>query len=200
MRIGVFGGTFDPPHLGHLMVAADAHEALELDRLLLVPSAVHPFKGGSVRAPAELRVEMVRAAVRGDDRFEVDDVELRRPGPSYTVDTLRALRGRHPEAEIFFLLGADNLRELPAWREPEEIARLATLAVISRGGEHAGPDLPYPALPVRVRRVDVSATEVRRRVGAGKSIRYLVPEAVREIIAREALYRDRVSFEDQDPC
>lgn len=190
----MYGGTFDPPHVGHLIVAADVYEALELDLLLFVPSAVHPFKGSAVRAPAELRVEMVRAAIRGDGRFEVDDVELRRSGPSYTVDTLRALRERYPGAELFFLLGADNLRELPAWREPEAIPRLATLVVISRGGENAGPGLPLPALTVPVTRVDVSSTEVRRRAAAGTSIRYLVPDAVREIVARESLYRDRVSF------
>lgn len=193
MKIGVFGGTFDPPHLGHLVVATDVFEALRLDRLLLVPSAQHPFKGSSVRAAPELRVEMIRAAVRGDPRFEVDELELHRAGPSYTVDTLRALRERYPDAELFFLIGADNLRELPAWREPEEVVRLATLVVMSRGGERAGPDVPYPALAVKVTRVDISATEIRRRAGSGRSIRYLVPEAVREIIARESLYRESVS-------
>ncbi len=193
MRIGVFGGTFDPPHLGHLVVAADVFEALRLDRLLLVPSAQHPFKGSSVRATPELRVEMIRAAVEGDPRFEVDEVELHREGPSYTVDTLRALRERYPDAELFFLIGADNLRELPAWREPEEVVRLATLVVMSRGGEHAGSGAPYPAAAVNVTRVDISATEIRRRAGSGRSIRYLVPEAVREIVARELLYREPVS-------
>jgi nicotinate-nucleotide adenylyltransferase len=188
MRIGILGGTFDPPHLGHLVVAADAYEALRLDRLLFVPSAQHPFKHSRVRAAPELRAEMVSAAIRGDERFGVDEMELHRPGPSYTVDTLRSLRERFPEDELFFFIGADNLRELPSWREPEEVVRLATLVVMSRGGEHAGPVLPYPALAVEVTRVDISATEVRRRAGSGRSIRYLVPEAVREIIARESLY------------
>lgn len=188
MRIGVFGGTFDPPHLGHLIVASDAHRALELDRLLFVPSALHPFKRGEVRASPELRVEMLRAAVHGDERFGVDEAELRRPGPSYTVDTLRALRERFPRAELFFLMGADNVRDLPAWREPEEIVRLARLAVVSRVGERPAPEAPFPLLSVPVTRVDVSSTEVRRRAAAGEPIRYLVPEAVRGIILREALY------------
>lgn len=188
MRLGVYGGTFDPPHLGHLVAASDACEALGLDRLLWVPSAVHPLKAGRVETPAALRLEMVRAAIAGDPRFAADDLELRRRGPSYTVDTLRELRARHPGAEIFFLTGADNLAELPRWREPDEIARLATLAVVSREGETLPEDSPYPAVAVRVTRVDVSSTGVRRRVAEGRTIRYLVPEAVRAVIERERLY------------
>lgn len=194
MRIGVFGGTFDPPHHGHLMVAVDAFEALRLDRLLLIPTAVHPFKGASVGALPEVRLEMLRAAIAGDVRLEVDEIEMRRRGPSYTIDTLRALRAREAGAELFLLLGADNLGEFSAWREAGEVARLATLVIIARGGENAGPDFPFPARTVPVRRIDISATEIRRRAASGKSLRYLVPEAVREIIAREALYRDPLSI------
>lgn len=187
MRLGIYGGAFDPPHLGHLVAASDACDALALDRLLWIPSAVHPLK--AVRTAAALRLEMVRAAVAEDARFAADDLELRRTGPSYTVDTLRALRAREPGAELFFLTGADNLADLPRWREPDEIARLATLAVVSREGETLPGDAPYPAVAVPVTRVDVSSTEVRRRVAAGQSIRYLVPEAVRAVIERERLYR-----------
>ena len=186
MRLGVYGGAFDPPHLGHLVAASDACQVLALDRLLWIPSAVHPLK--AVGTAAALRLEMVRAAVAGDPRFAADDLELRRTGPSYTVDTLRALRAREPDAALFFLTGADNLAELPRWREPEEIARLATLAVVSRAGDALPADAPYPAVAVTVTRVDVSSTEVRRRVAAGESIRYLVPDAVRAIIERERLY------------
>jgi nicotinate-nucleotide adenylyltransferase len=188
VRLGVYGGAFDPPHLGHLVAASDACDVLELDRLLWIPSAVHPLK--AVRTAAAVRLEMVRAAVAGDPRFGADDLELRRTGPSYTVDTLRELRAREPGAELVFLTGADNLADLPRWREPDEIARLATLAVVSRAGETVPPDAPYPAVAVPVTRVDVSSTEVRRRVAAGQSIRYLVPEAVRAVIERERLYRD----------
>lgn len=186
MRLGLYGGAFDPPHLGHLVAASDACQALELDRLLWIPSAVHPLK--AVRTAPALRLEMVRAAVAGDPRFAADDLELRRTGPSYTVDTLRALRVREPGAELVFLTGADNLRDLPRWREPDEIARLATLAVVSRAGETVPAELPYPAVAVPVTRVDISSTEIRRRVAAGQSIRYLVPEAVRAVIRRERLY------------
>jgi nicotinate-nucleotide adenylyltransferase len=187
VRLGVYGGAFDPPHLGHLVAASEACDALELDRMLWIPSAVHPLK--AVGTAAALRLEMVRAAVAGDPRFQADDLELRRRGPSYTVDTLRALRGREPGAALFFVTGADNLAEMPRWREPDEIARLATLAVVSRAGDALPADAPYPAVAVAVTRVDVSSTEVRRRVAAGASIRYLVPDAVRAVIERERLYR-----------
>ena len=190
MRIGVFGGTFDPPHLGHLVVASDACEALELGRVLWIPSAVPPHKLRTVRAPAEARLEMVRAAIQGDPRFEADDVELRRAGPSYTVDTLRELASRHPGDELVLLIGADNLREIPGWREPGEILRLARVAVLSRDGAGVPPDAAIPATAVAVTRVDVSATEVRRRAAAGETIRYLVPDAVRALVERRELYRE----------
>lgn len=188
MRLGIYGGAFDPPHLGHLVAASGACDALGLHRLLWVPSAVHPLK--AVRTAAAVRLEMVRAAIAGDPRFAADDLELRRTGPSYTVDTLRALRAREPDAGLFFLTGADNLADLPRWREPGEIARLATLAVVARAGDSLSADTPYPAVAVTVTRVDVSSTEIRRRVAAGLSIRYLVPEAVRAVVEREGLYRD----------
>jgi nicotinate-nucleotide adenylyltransferase len=188
VRLGVYGGAFDPPHLGHLVAASDACDALGLHRLLWIPSAVHPLK--AVRTAADVRLEMVRAAVAGDGRFAADDLELRRTGPSYTVDTLRELRTREPDAALFFLTGADNLADLPRWREPDEIARLATLAVVSRAGDSLPANAPYPAVAVTVTRVDVSSTEIRRRVAAGLSIRYLVPDAVRAVIERERLYRD----------
>jgi nicotinate-nucleotide adenylyltransferase len=188
VRLGVYGGAFDPPHLGHLVAASDACGALGLHRLLWIPSAVHPLK--AVRTAADVRLEMVRAAIGGDPRFAADDLELRRTGPSYTVDTLRELRVREPGAELFFLTGADNLADLPRWREPDEIARLATLAVVSRAGDTLPAGSPYPAVAVAVTRVDLSSTEIRRRVAAGLSIRYLVPEAVRAVVEREGLYRD----------
>ncbi|MBD0320542.1 MAG: nicotinate (nicotinamide) nucleotide adenylyltransferase, partial [Gemmatimonadetes bacterium] len=130
MRIGVFGGTFDPPHLGHLVVASDACAALRLDRVLWIPSAVPPHKVHTVQAPARTRLELVEAAIEGDPRFTADDLELRRAGPSYTVDTLRELAERHAGAELVLLIGADNLREIPGWREPGEILRLARVAVL----------------------------------------------------------------------
>lgn len=191
MRLGVYGGSFDPPHLGHLVAASDACEALGLNRLLWIPSAVHPLKGDRVRTAPQVRLDMVRAAIAGDERFQADDLELRRAGPSYTVDTLRELRARHPDAELFLLAGADLLHELPRWREPDEVMRLATLAVVSREGDALAPESPLPAVAVRVARVDVSSTEVRRRAAAGQTLRYLVPEPVRALIERHGLYGGR---------
>jgi nicotinate-nucleotide adenylyltransferase len=189
-RTGILGGTFDPPHLGHLAAASDAWQALGLDRVLFVPASVPPHKRGRVKTPAALRLEMVRAAVAGDPRFAADDRELRRPGPSYTVDTLRELHREAPADELFLLLGADALRDLPTWREPDAVASLAHLVVLHRAGEGAPVDAPFPALPVAVTRIDVSATEVRRRVAAGEPVRYLVPDPVRAVVEREGLYRD----------
>lgn len=189
VKLGVFGGTFDPPHVGHLVAASDAAQALGLSRVLWVPAAVHPLKRHTVEASPEARLEMARAAVEGDARFTVDALELERTGPSYTVDTLRQLQVREPGAELYFLTGADNLRDLPKWREPEEVARLARLVVVSRLGEGVPAGLPYPAVAVPVTRMDVSSTEVRRRVRAGETIRYLVPEPVRAVIERRGLYR-----------
>jgi nicotinate-nucleotide adenylyltransferase len=202
MRIGVFGGTFDPPHVGHLIAAADAHRALGLDRLLFVPSAVPPHKRRTVRASAALRLEMVRAAISGDPRFAACDLELRRSGPSYSVDTLRELKDREPAGELFFLIGADNLREIAGWHRPDEIVRLARLVVLSREGDGGAPTdgAPYPARRVAVTRVDVSATEIRRRAARGESIRYLVPEAVRAILEREGPYRDPFNASDERSC
>jgi nicotinate-nucleotide adenylyltransferase len=190
VRIGILGGTFDPPHLGHLVMASEACEALGLQRVLWIPSAEHPFKRGQVRTPAELRLRLVRAAIQDDPRFEACDLELRRSGPSYTVDTLRALVALHPDAELYLLVGADVVREMPEWREPNEVVKLARVAAITRAGDGVPEGLPIPAVPVPVTRLDVSATEVRRRMAAGQTIRYLVPEPVRLLVEELGLYRE----------
>ncbi|HEX2205856.1 MAG TPA: nicotinate-nucleotide adenylyltransferase [Longimicrobium sp.] len=196
MKLGVFGGTFDPPHLGHLVAASEACDALGLDRVVWIPSASHPFKGGAVRTPPGLRLEMVRAAIAGDPRFEASGLELERAGPSYTVDTLRALADARRGASLFLLIGADNLRDWRKWREPDEIARLATLVVAERGGESVEAEDGVEAVAVAMTRIDVSATEVRRRVAEGKSIRYLVPDSVLAVVEREGLYRAAPSLEE----
>jgi nicotinate-nucleotide adenylyltransferase len=190
-RLGVFGGTFDPPHLGHLIVAIDALERLELDRVLLVPAADPPHKPSGAFATAGQRLARTRAAVAGDPRFEVDDLEIRRGGVSFTVDTLRSLRDRQPDAELYLLIGYDQFRSFATWREPAEIARLARLAVLARSGETVAGSSAYGELGVPVTRIDISSTEIRRRVAAGLSIRYFVPGPVRSIIEEDGLYRDR---------
>lgn len=190
-RLGLFGGTFDPPHTGHLIVATEAAEHLGLDRLLFVPAATPPHKTDRELTPADVRLEMVLAAVGDDPLLGVTDVELRREGPSYTVDTLRHFRDEKPDAELHFLTGVDQLAELDTWKEPEEVGRLARLAIMGRAGREPdrvdpGVEVAFEVVPVT--RVDISSTRVRDRVRDGRSIRWLVPEPVRRIIEREALY------------
>lgn len=190
-RIGIFGGTFDPPHLGHVRVAADVADRLRLDRVLWVPARRSPHKPDRKLTPDDVRLEMTSAAAAADTRFEVSDIELKRPAPSYTVDTLRTLRDRFgPDAELFLIIGVDQYEAFDAWHEPDAIRLLATLAVMDRGG--AGADEATAGtrvVRVPVERVDVSSTEVRARAAAGASVRALVPEAVARIIEREGLYR-----------
>jgi nicotinate-nucleotide adenylyltransferase len=186
VRLGIFGGTFDPPHTGHLVVAQEVHFRLGLDRVLWVPAGIPPHKRDQPITPGNIRLAMVRAAIAGDDRFEASDLELRRGGISYTVDTLRELRQTRPDDELFLIVGADQLTELDSWREPDEIRRLATLVGFGREGE----DPPSPELPrtVMVPRIDISSTEVRRRIAAREPVRYLVGNHVLEITAKLHLY------------
>ncbi|HVX37985.1 MAG TPA: nicotinate-nucleotide adenylyltransferase [Gemmatimonadaceae bacterium] len=190
MRIGLLGGSFDPPHVGHLLAASDAFESLGLDRLIFVPAAVQPFKAGQAGATPEQRLAMVRLLAANDRRFEVSAIEIDRGGLSYTVDTLSAVAAQWPAAELFLLVGADVPASFANWREPDRIAQLATLVVLERSGE--APELgglpgTWRALPTR--RIDISSTEVRRRVREGKSIRGFVPDAVADFVAAERLYR-----------
>jgi nicotinate-nucleotide adenylyltransferase len=198
LRLGLFGGTFDPPHFGHLIVAQEAAERLELDRLLFVVAAVPPHKTGVKMTAASTRLEMVQAAVAGNPLFGVSDVELNREGPSYTVDTLRHFRAQYPETELTFLMGVDQLAEFHEWQEPETVADLAHLVVMGRGGIDP-PNLPPLEPPLRkvvsfgelaVTRVDISSTEIRKRVRDGCSIRYHVPGEVRTIIESNRLYQE----------
>lgn len=189
--MGVFGGTFDPPHLGHLIVARDAADVLAIDRVLLVLAARPPHKG-EPDATAPIRWEMLEAAAENDPLLVASDLELVRTGPSYTVDTLRELRSLFPETELALLMGVDQWRQFAGWHAPATIGRLATIAVMARESEDpeaADPGLGLDYRTVPVRRIDISATDIRTRVRAGRSVRYLVPERVRTIIEREALYR-----------
>jgi nicotinate-nucleotide adenylyltransferase len=198
LKLGVFGGTFDPPHVGHLVAAQEVHHRLGLDRLLLLPAAVPPHKLDRTVTPGPLRLEMLSAAVDGDERFEVSDLELRRSGPSYTIDTLRELRLRSPEASLYLAIGADQVAELDTWREASAIGELATVVAFARGGQAVAP--PADGLPrglagairtIDVPSLEISSTAIRARVAAGEPIAYLVPEPVQAIIRREGLYRGR---------
>ena len=190
MRLGIYGGSFDPPHVGHLLTASDACEALALDRLIWVPAGIQPLKVGQALASSAQRLAMVHRLVAGDARFEVDPVEIDRDGLSYTVDTVAAYAERFPGAELFLLVGADVLTSFDRWREPERIRQLATLAVLERTVEgEAAPDPPPGSQRLATRRVDVSSTEIRARLAAGLSIHGFVPESVERFIAAERLYR-----------
>jgi nicotinate-nucleotide adenylyltransferase len=187
MRIGVFGGTFDPPHIGHLLAASDAHEALSLDRVIFIPAAGQPLKSAIVAPPAD-RLAMVTALVGDDPRFAVDPIEIERGGLSFTVDTLRALRDRwKPDRDLalVLLLGADAAATLPQWREPNEVMQLAEVIVLTRGESST----TAVGRAINTRTVDVSSTEIRARVRAGQSIRGFVPEPVAAYIEGRRLYR-----------
>jgi nicotinate-nucleotide adenylyltransferase len=187
--VGLFGGSFDPVHHGHLIVARVAAEVLGLDSLRFVPAREQPFKRGLHRAAAAQRAAMLDLAVAPEPGFAVERAELERPGPSYTVDTLRALRAREPGIEPILLLGADAAGELGAWHEAEQIPSLARVVVFARAGV-AIPSSPLIARTVEVPAIEISATEIRERVRAGKSIRYWVPDAVAEYVTRHRLYLD----------
>jgi nicotinate-nucleotide adenylyltransferase len=191
VRLGLFGGSFDPPHVGHLLAASDAFEALRLDKLIFIPAAVQPLKTDIQAAPAHRRLTMLQLLVGSDERFAVDAVEIERAGVSYTVDTLETFAQRFPHAELFFLIGVDAMATFDAWREPRRILALARLAILRRPGAPAGEVKVGRAgtIELATRLVDVSSTEIRERVRAGKSIRGFVPESVAAYIETERLYQ-----------
>jgi nicotinate-nucleotide adenylyltransferase len=185
--IGLFGGSFDPIHHGHLLVAQAVMETLGLEQVRFVVAREQPFKHGRHAATAVERAEMVALAIEGDTRFAVERAELERPGPSYTVDTLRELRRREPGAEFALLVGADAASELPTWHEGAEVPRLARVVAFARPGAPA-PAGMHVWRTVAVPAIDISATAVRDRVRTGRPIRYWVPDAVASYIAAKRLY------------
>jgi nicotinate-nucleotide adenylyltransferase len=188
--VGLFGGSFDPIHHGHLLVGLAAIESLGLESLRFVPAHTQPFKSGLHGASPEQRAAMVALAIAGERRFVLERVEIDRGGPSYTVDTLRALKAREPDLEFALLVGADAVAELGSWREAEALPSLARIVALTRGGE-LPPASPLIWRTLAVPAVEISATDVRARVRAGASIRWRVPEAVARYIAAERLYFDQ---------
>jgi nicotinate-nucleotide adenylyltransferase len=196
-RVGILGGSFNPPHLAHLVCASEAASQLGLDRVLLTPVALAPHKQAQQDPGPQERLELCRLAVAGDERLAVCDLEVRRGGPSYTVDTLRELHAQTPEDDLTFIAGGDIALGLPSWREPRAVLALATLAVADRAGttsgdvaerlRHCFPGVPPPVV-FEMPRLDLSSSQIRRRVAEGRSIRYLVPDAVAQRIARGRLY------------
>jgi nicotinate-nucleotide adenylyltransferase len=201
MRIGVFGGTFDPIHLGHLILAEQCREQARLDEVWFVPAPRPPQKEGQAVTRFDQRVEMLQLAVAGNPAFRVDEVEKDRAGPSYTVDTLAELKRRHPGYDFFLLIGGDSLADLPTWREPARLVEQATLLVMSRAGATL-PSIPElrarlglpGGVPLRLEvvqapRIDVASRDLRARAAAGRTLRYLVPRAVEVYVQEKRLYQ-----------
>lgn len=189
MRIGLFGGSFDPVHLGHLLVAQAAREELGLDRLFFIPAAQSPFKPENQPVPGAERLRLLRLALAGQTWCEVDGQEVQRGGVSYTVDTVRDYARRFAGAEIFYLIGADNVAKLPLWREADELARLAEFVVIPRPGQAEGVFLaPFRGRWLTGFPLGVSSSQLRARIKAGLPVDHLVPTAVAEALRNNQLY------------
>lgn len=198
MRLGIFGGTFDPIHFGHLLLAETAREECRLDEVWFVPAHMAPHKLESRATAPKERLAMARLAIAGHAQFRVSDMELQRPGPSFTVDTLRQLAAERPQDELFLLVGADSLADFPTWREPAALFDLATVVAVNRGRspasiepvwQHLGIRRDEHFLQISMPAVDLSATDIRSRSAAGRSIRYQTPRAVELFIQQHRLYR-----------
>lgn len=199
MRLGVLGGTFDPPHHGHLILAEMARDQLELERVLWVPAADPPHKQGRAITPAGHRLAMLQIALDGNPSFTLSRADVDRPGPHYTVDLMDILATEYPQAAWFFLMGGDSLRDLPTWHQPSRLIEQCTLAVLPRPGvtyDLAELESSFPGITTRVTFVDapqvyIAASDIVQRVLAGQSIRYLVPPGVEDYIAAHRLYHSR---------
>ena len=197
VRVGILGGTFDPIHVGHLLVAEDARVGLDLEEVVFIPTGQPWMKSGRILSPAHHRVNMVRISIASNPFFRVSSIEIDRPGPTYTVDTLREMRHElGGEDDLYFILGSDSSEKFHQWKEPEEIMKLCTLAVVPRPGslEHdlsaITPSKSGKAVLLEGPMVGISGTEIRRRVSLGLSVRYLVPDEVGSYMHRYGLYRD----------
>ena len=184
-KIAIYGGTFDPIHNAHLILAREAIETLDLDKVILVPASISPLKKAAPIASGEVRLEMLLAAIKGEPKFEVNECELLRPPPSYTIETVEEIRRDERDATIYCLIGEDNVEQLPRWHRFAELEKMAHFVVLDRSEKQ--PSHYYQLIH---RRIDISATEIRRRIAQHESIRYLVPDSVDEIIQREKLYRE----------
>ncbi len=197
MKIGIFGGTFDPPHLGHLILGAEALYQLRLDRLLWMLTPQPPHKPGLEISPLAARLEMLRLALATEPRFEISRIEIDRPGPHYTIESLRLLQAQFPAAELTFLMGGDSLRDFPGWRAPAEILAACRLGVMRRPGDEIDLAALEARLPGLSRRVDfldaplleISSREIRQRVRENASYRYYLPAKVYDYLQQNQLYR-----------
>ncbi|MHB8628282.1 MAG: nicotinate-nucleotide adenylyltransferase [Aggregatilineales bacterium] len=197
-RLGLFGGTFDPPHLGHLILAECAIEALALSQVVFVLAADPPHKRDQRLTPAEHRLTMLELAIADNPHFALSRIDLDRPGPHYSVDTVRIAQTQYPGAALFFLMGGDSLHDLPTWHDPAGLVAQATLGVAHRPGESLALDKLVAQLPglaghvafVEAPEIGISATDLRQRAQAGRSVRYQTPDVVRAYIQQHHLYED----------
>ena len=190
-KIGILGGTFDPPHIAHLIIAQEVLEKLKLDQVWFIPSHIPPHKRNKPVTNARQRWQMLKLALLGNRKFVASDMELRRKGISYTVDTLRRLNLQRPERKLYLILGSDNLKFLPGWKEPEEIFRLAQVVLVRRPGLKISRANSWAKKGVLIEAslLEISSSQIRERVKNGKTIAYWVPEMIRKYIERHKLYR-----------
>jgi nicotinate-nucleotide adenylyltransferase len=199
VKLGIFGGTFDPPHLGHLILAENARDQLQLDRVLWVVAGQSPLKQDRSLTPAPIRVALVQATIAGNPAFALSRVDLDRPAPHFTIDTLKLLGADFPSAELYFLMGEDSLRDLPRWKDPVEIIRLARLVVSQRPGaemdlseiESAVPGVSTRVCWLNAPQLEIASSDIQQRVREGRTVRYMLPQAVEEIVRQEGLYKNR---------
>lgn len=184
-KLGLYGGSFDPIHNGHLILAREAMESLGLDRVIFIPAGISPHKLDRPPAPADLRCQMVEASVRGEAGLDWDDCEIRRAGPSFAIDTVREMGAKHPGAEIFYFIGEDNIPSLHTWKDIQLLRTLARFVVMSRS--LGAVDHGFPMIS---RCIDISSTDIRNRIASNRSVRYLLPEAACEILSKHRLYRN----------
>jgi len=187
-KIGILGGSFDPIHFGHLLMAQSAKESLKLDKVLFIPTFCSPFKGGHQLPCSKDRLAMVKAAIKGNDGFSIYTGELRREGVSYTIDTLKELTKRYPQSKFYLLMGADNLKSFHRWKDAPGILKLATLVVLNRPGFDKSTPKRYPHQKINMPAVDISSSDIRQRLRTRKSIWYLTPKNVIRYISRHKLY------------
>ncbi len=197
MRVGVLGGTFDPPHHGHLILGEYAADSLALDKVLFIPAAEPPHKQTEYKTPVEHRLAMLALAAADNPRFELSRIDVDRAGPHYSFDTVQIVQQQNPAAEIYFIMGADSLRDLPLWYRPADFIRLCWLAVLRRPDVEASPTMHAALLPELAQRVvmidapqiEISSSDIRQRLQTGHSIRYLLPDNVRSYIQKHELYQ-----------
>jgi len=198
-RIGILGGTFDPPQMGHLILAEYSRETLCMDHILFVPVADHPVKQGETRLSVQHRLAMLERAIQDNRSFSISRVDIDREGPHYSADTVKIIQGQYPQAQLYFVMGGDNLRSLPAWKRVEALYQSCRLAVMKRADENIAPTMHDDILPGLSKKVDIvdvpmlsiwlSSTYVVERLRENLSVRYLVPDSVLDYIARHHLYR-----------